>query len=90
MPVSIKLPTPLRRHADGAKTLEIEASSVGQALDALTSRYPALRQAMFEEDKLKAFVRVFVNSGDIADREGLQTPLQPGDTISILPPIAGA
>lgn len=91
MPVNVKLPTPLRRHADGAKSAEVQADTVGEALKALVTAYPAMTDALFASpDALKPFVRVFVGERDIADAAGLATPLNPGDIISIVPPVAGA
>ncbi|NPV47517.1 MAG: molybdopterin synthase sulfur carrier subunit [Armatimonadetes bacterium] len=91
MPVTVKLPTPLRRHADGAKSAEVQADTVGAALEALVSAYPAIADALFAAPgELKPFVRVFVGERDIADAQGLATPLAADDVISIVPPVAGA
>lgn len=91
MSITIKLPTPLRRHADQAKAVSVTATSVGEALAALTAAHPALEAALFAAPgELKPFVRVFVGECDIADAQGLDTPLTPGATISLVPPVAGA
>ena len=91
MPITIKLPTPLRRHADQTKTVELCAATVGEALGQLTAQYPAMQDALFAESgEVKPFVRVFVDGKDIADLEGLATPVGEGAVISIVPPVAGA
>ena len=91
MPVVIKLPTPLRRHADQARSVEVAASNVGQALQALVQTYPKMGSAIFAESgEVKPFVRVFVEGRDIADLQGGDTAVQDGDVISIVPPVAGA
>jgi molybdopterin synthase sulfur carrier subunit len=91
MAVTIKLPTPLRRHADQAKLVEVTAATVEDALGQLTGRYPAMRESIYKADgQVKPFVRVFVGGTDIADLAGLKTALQDGDEISIIPPVAGA
>lgn len=91
MSITIKLPTPLRRHADGVKSAEVHADTVGAALDGLVAAHPTIADALFAgPGELKPFVRVFVGETDIADAEGLATAITPGDIISIVPPVAGA
>ena len=88
---TIKLPTPLRRHAGQAKTVAVEAGTVAAALAALVAAHPALAPSLFAEPgALKPFVRVFVGETDIADAQGLDTPLTGDDVLSIVPPVAGA
>jgi adenylyltransferase/sulfurtransferase len=89
--VTIKLPTPLRRHAGQVKSVQVEAGTVGRALQALVEQYPAMRGSLYAEDgSIKPFVRVFIGTTDIADRQGTETPVREGETISIVPPVAGA
>ena len=91
MPVTIKLPTPLRRHTEQAKTVEFCAATVGDALAQLTAKYPAMQGALFAESgEVKPFVRVFVDGKDIASLDGTGTALGEGAVISIVPPVAGA
>lgn len=91
MPVTIKIPTPLRRHANQTKSAEVAPTTVGQALEELVSAHPAMRASLFDDaGAIKPFVRVFVGATDIADLDGPATALKDGDVISLVPPVAGA
>jgi len=82
--------TPLRPFAGGQSDVEVEGGTVGAALHALTERYPDLRRHLYSDDgKLRAFVNVYVNDEDIRYLEKENTPLGAGDSISIVPSIAG-
>ncbi|MCY3023835.1 MAG: MoaD/ThiS family protein, partial [Planctomycetota bacterium] len=86
MPATIKLPTPLRRHADQAKTVEVPVGTVAQALQALVEAHPAMQGAIYDgTGEIKPFVRVFVGPKDIADLNGPATVLGEGDVLSIIP-----
>ncbi len=88
MPV-IKIPTPLRAYTSGQVEVEVQGVNVGAVLDDLTTRYPDLRQHLFNGDKLRDFVNVFVGEEDIRFREGLETEVEPFDRLRIIPSIAG-
>ena len=91
MPITIKLPTPLRRFTQQQKTVELQAATVGDALGQLVARYPDMRGVLYGEDaELKSFIRVFLNDQDIQNAQGPQTALADGDVLTIFPPIAGA
>jgi len=86
MPVTIKLPTPLRRHSGQAKIVEVAAATTGDALAQLVAKYPAMQGALFAEGgAIKPFVRVFVDGKDIADLQGVETPVGETAVISIVP-----
>ena len=71
--------------------VEVKAASLGEAVDQLVSAHPAIRGSLLDADgHVKPFVRVFVGSKDMADLDGVSTPLHDGDVVSIVPPIAGA
>lgn len=90
MPVQVKIPTALRKFADNTNSLELEGASVGEVLHSLTSRFPELKKHLFTgEGQLRNFVNVFVNDGNIRDLQAADTPLKPGDEVSIVPAIAG-
>jgi molybdopterin converting factor small subunit len=89
--MKIHIPTPLRVYTDKQDTVGVEASTVGEALDALTSRHPDLRKHLYsDEGKLRAFVNVYLNDEDIRylpEKEA--TRVNGGDDLSIIPSIAG-
>ena len=90
MPVKIQIPTPLRPYTDKLDVVELDASTVSELLSNLTTRFGGLKQHLFnEEGRLRSFVNVYVNDEDIRYLQKDQTPLKPGDTVSIIPSVAG-
>jgi adenylyltransferase/sulfurtransferase len=86
----VLIPTPLRQYADKRDSVEVEGRTVGEILEALTSQYTELRRHLFnDEGKLRNFVNVYVNDEDIRYLAREATPVQAGDTLSIVPSIAG-
>ena len=89
MAVTIKIPAQLRTLTGNEAETEVEGSSVGEALDALYERYDGLRDRITEGGELRRFVNVYVSGEDIRFGEGLDTPVDSGDEITILPAVAG-
>src|ERR1041385_2921884 len=90
MPVTITIPAPLRQFAGGQSQLTVEAKTAGEALDQLTSQHSALRRHLFnDQNTLRNFVNVYLNDEDIRHASGPATPVKDGDTIMIVPSIAG-
>ena len=86
----IQIPIPLRQYAGKQPAVEVEAANVGEALAGLVGRHPDLRRHLFAEDgKLRAFVNVYVNDEDVRYLQKDATTVSDGDTISIVPSIAG-
>lgn len=86
----IHIPTPLRQYVGKQATIEVKASTVAEAMDALLKQHPDLRRHLYtEEGKLRAFVNVYVNDEDIRYLQKEATTLKEGDNISIVPSIAG-
>lgn len=86
----ILIPTPLRQYVDKKDSVELSGSTVGDVLSALTNQYGDLRRHLFnDQGKLRSFVNVYVNDEDIRYLQKDATPLQDGDTVSIVPSIAG-
>jgi sulfur-carrier protein adenylyltransferase/sulfurtransferase len=86
----ILIPTPLRAFTAQQPTVEASGTTVGEALQDLTARFAALRPHLFsEEGRLRSFVNVYVNDDDIRYLQKEATPLKPGDTVSIIPSVAG-
>src|SRR5881628_1506314 len=90
MAVTVLIPTPLRPFVGGRDAVELEASSVGELLDRLTGQHAELKPHLFATDgRLRSFVNVYVNDRDIRQLAQRETPVKPGDTVSIIPSIAG-
>src|SRR5690348_12300520 len=86
----ILIPTPLRQYVDKKDSVELEGSTVREVLDSLTSQYGDRKRHLFnDQGKLRSFVNVYVNDEDIRYLEKDATPLKNGDTVSIVPSIAG-
>ena len=86
----ILIPTPLRQYADRKDSIDVAGSTVGEALTTLTGQYQDLRRHLYtDEGKLRSFVNVYVNDEDIRYLSKEATPLKEGDTVSIVPSIAG-
>jgi sulfur-carrier protein adenylyltransferase/sulfurtransferase len=86
----ILIPTPLRQFAGKLDSVELGGATVGEVLQSLTSQYGDLRRHLYnDEGKLRSFVNVYVNDDDIRYLEKEATPLKDGDTVSIVPSIAG-
>src|SRR5579863_10179892 len=90
MAVRVIIPTPLRAYAGKQESVEVQAATVGEALSALTTKHTDLKKHLFSDDgRLRSFVNVYVNDEDIRYLQKEQTALKAGDTISIVPSIAG-
>jgi molybdopterin/thiamine biosynthesis adenylyltransferase/rhodanese-related sulfurtransferase/molybdopterin converting factor small subunit len=90
MSVEIRLPAALRAFADKQDKIAVEAGNVGEALNALFARHERLKPQLLSPDgTLRSFVNVYVNEDDARDKQGLATPVKDGDTVLIVPAIAG-
>ena len=91
MAARIKLPTILRKHTDGVAVVEADGSTVGEVLKDLESRHPGVTRTILTEDgvALHRFVNVYVNGEDVRYNGGLDAAVGDGDTLSILPAVAG-
>lgn len=88
--INVKLPTLLRAHADGRPEVQTEGATLGDALTTLDGRYPRLTRAIRGDDgALHRHVNVYVNGEDVRYLGGLAAELRSGDTIAILPAVAG-
>ena len=88
--MKILVPTPLRQYAGKQSAIDVPAGTVGEALNVLTSTYPDLRKHLYnDEGKLRAFVNLYLNDEDVRYLQKEQTTVKDGDTLSIVPSIAG-
>ena len=90
MTITIHLPAALRGCCEGASELSLSAATVRAALEQIEERHPALyRSVCCETGVVRRHVNLFVNASHMRDRDGLDTPLAPGDVITILPAVSG-
>ena len=88
--LKILIPTPLRPFTDKLDVVELDGATIGELLQNLTTKYGGLKQHLYTDDgKLRSFVNVYVNDEDIRYLQKDQTPLKAGDTVSIIPSVAG-
>ena len=86
----MKIPTQLRAVTSGDAEAEVDrAGTVGEVLDGLYERYEGLRDRIAEDGDLRRFVNVYVGGEDIRFLDGLDTPVEDGDEVTILPAVAG-
>jgi molybdopterin synthase sulfur carrier subunit len=89
-PITILFPAPLRPYSGGASQLSVWAPSVRAALQQLEGTHPALYACICDETgAVRRHLGLFVNSTHVSYREGVDTPLVPGDTLTILPAVSG-
>ena len=90
MPVLVNLPTVLRSHAGGERTISLEGETVGAVLTALVAQYPGMTgQVIDDSGSLHKFVNVYLNDDDVRYLSGVDTPVGASDELSILPAVAG-
>jgi sulfur-carrier protein len=90
MSIRVRIPTPLRSATGGRAELQVEATDVGGLLERLWREHAPLRDRICDEEgRLRSFVRLFVNDEDVRFLQDLRTPLSAGDTVAIVPAIAG-
>ena len=86
----ILIPTPLRQFSGENDTVEVAGTTVGEALAALTAQYTDLRKHLYNDaGVMRSFVNVYLNDEDVRYLGKDATPLKDGDTLSIVPSIAG-
>lgn len=85
----IKIPTPLRAYTGGNGEVAVTGTTVGAALADLLAKHPDLRPHLYNGEQLRNFVNIFIGEEDIRYRDGLETPIEAGDNLRIIPSIAG-
>ncbi|HUY86152.1 MAG TPA: ubiquitin-like small modifier protein 1 [Acidimicrobiales bacterium] len=90
MSLTVRIPTQLRPLTGNSSEVTVEASTVGEALKALEAAHPGIGERIFDESgKLRRFVNVFLSDEDVRFLDGLTTATLDGQTISIVPAVAG-
>jgi MoaD family protein len=89
MSIKVQIPTPMREQAGGNAEVEVSGGTVKAALDDLIQKYPALGAKLFDNGRLRPYVNVFVNDEDIRYLDDLDTPVKAGETVALIPAVAG-
>ena len=89
MAVTVSVPTILRSHTDGEKSVEASGSNVGEVIEDLEAKYSGIKARLVTEGSLHRFVNVYVNDEDVRFVGGLDAAVQDGDNVTILPAVAG-
>lgn len=90
MPVKVQIPTPLRAHTQGQDTVATSGGTIAEVLADLARQFPAIADRVFESaGQVRRFVNIYLNDEDIRYLDQLQTPVKAGDTVAIIPAVAG-
>ena len=90
MPITVHIPTPLRKLTHNQAEVELEAGTISELVDGLDGSYEGLADKLLDEaGEIRRYVNIFVNDEDIRFLDGKDTPLNDGDSVSIVPAIAG-
>jgi molybdopterin synthase sulfur carrier subunit len=90
MTVTVRVPTTLRTLTAGESEVAVDGATVGEVLDALEAVHPGFRERLLDDEGgLRRFVNLYVSDDDVRFAEGLKTPVPDGETVSIIPAVAG-
>lgn len=90
MAVTVRIPTTLRPLSGGNSTVQVEGATLGEVLANLEAAHPGFRDRLFDDQGgLRRFVNLFVADDDVRYLQGLDTPVPAGETVSIIPAVAG-
>ena len=86
---TVRIPPTLRAETNGERQVEVGGENVRELLDDLMGRFPALRKQLIEDEDIAPFVNVYVEGEDVRTLDGLETPVEDGATVILLPAMAG-
>jgi len=90
MAVTVRIPTTMRPISGGASTVSVEGATLRDVLYALNAAHNGFSERLFDDaGELHKFVNIFVSDDDVRYMNGLDTPVKDGDTVSIIPAVAG-
>ena len=89
MAIEVRIPTILRTYTDGARTVEGSGGTLRSLLDDLEGRHPGISGRILDEAGLRRFVNVYLNDEDVRFLDGIDTALNDGDVVTVLPAVAG-
>jgi len=87
--VKVRIPSQLRQLTSGEGIVEIDAGTVGGIIMELENRHPGMAERLLDESEVRRFINIYVNGDDIRFAEGLDTEVEDGAEISIVPAVAG-
>jgi molybdopterin synthase sulfur carrier subunit len=89
MAIEVRIPTILRSYTGGAKAVDSSGSTLDELLKNLDAAHVGIRERLVDGEKLRRFVNVYLNDEDVRFLGGLETPVKDGDTVTVLPAVAG-
>jgi len=90
MKIEVRIPSPLKSLTGGKGVVQGKGSNVGEVIQEILSAYPEMRERLCDEKgDVRRFINIFLNNEDIRFLDNLDTPLTEGDSLSIIPAIAG-
>ena len=89
MAIEVRIPTILRTYTDGAKQVEGAGSTLAELIEDIDAKHSGLRDRLVADGGLRRFVNVYLNDEDVRFLAGLDTPVKDGDTVTVLPAVAG-
>jgi molybdopterin synthase sulfur carrier subunit len=89
MSVRIEIPTPMREHTAGKSEVEVKGGTVQEALADLIKQYPGIGPKLFDKDKLRPYINIFLNDEDIRYLDEMQTAVKDGQLVALIPAVAG-
>ncbi|MDF5752599.1 MoaD/ThiS family protein [Spongiactinospora sp. TRM90649] len=89
MAIEVRIPTILRTYTDGAKAVEAKGATLEELIGDLETQHPGLKARLVDDGGLRRFVNVYLNDEDVRFLGGLETPVSDGDTVTVLPAVAG-
>lgn len=89
MAIEVRIPTILRDYTGGAKTVEADGATLAELVDHLEASHPGLKDRLVDDGSLRRFVNVYLNDEDVRFLGGLGTELRDGDSVTVLPAVAG-
>ncbi|MGV9307745.1 MULTISPECIES: MoaD/ThiS family protein [unclassified Nonomuraea] len=89
MAIEVRIPTILRNYTDGAKAVDAEGATLDELISNLEARHPGIKERLVDQGALRRFVNVYLNDEDVRFLGGLETPVSDGDTVTVLPAVAG-
>ena len=89
MSIEVRIPTILRQYTGGEKAVDGSGGTLSELIDDLESRYAGLRGRLVDDKGLRRFVNVYLNDEDVRFLGGLETAVKDGDSVTVLPAVAG-